>query len=326
MLSRVADDLYWLSRNVERGIAVSRLVDVTRHLELDAGTEDFWAPLVGAIDLAGDDVRFYLTSDTMNPDSLVSCVRLARGLARGVRESISSEMWEELNTLFGSLATPTISRQVRGEAVSFARLVRERLQSFQGLAESTLARDEPWHFLELGKFVERADDVARVLNRQSHLLAAGTGTEDPTGPDVVRWLAVLRTCGSAEAYARYYSLRVEPARLLEFLLLNPIFPQSVRFSLTSACEALDAVAGLRAAAGNDPGPAVRTLGRARAQVELTGIDEVFERGLEGFLGDIQLLIAQASDELSATYLRDEPVPGRLVGVERAAMIMAAQQQ
>src|SRR5205814_8485252 len=145
------------------------------------------------------------------------CVRLARGLARGVRESLSSEMWEELNTLFAALAAPTIARQVRGEAVSFARLVRERLQSFQGLAESTLARDEPWHFLELGKFVERADDVARVLNRQAHLLAAGGQAKDPTGPDVVRWLAVLRTCGSAEAYARLYSLWGEPARLVDCL-------------------------------------------------------------------------------------------------------------
>lgn len=325
MLSRVADDLYWVARYVERGIAVARLVDVTRHLELDAGTEDFWAPLVGAIDLASEDVRFYLTSDTMNPDSIVSCVRAARNLARGVREAISSEMWEELNMLFGSLATPTTSRHFRGEAVSFARLVRERLQAFQGLAESTLARDEEWQFLELGKYVERADDVARVLNRQAHLLAAGQ-LDEPTGPDVVRWLAVLRTCGSAEAYARYYSLRVEPARLLEFLLLNPIFPQSVRFSLRSACEALDAIAALRSGAGHDPGPAVRTLGRARAQVELTAIDEVFDRGLETFLTNIQLLIAQASDELSATYLRDEPVAGRLVGVERATLMMAAQQQ
>jgi uncharacterized alpha-E superfamily protein len=326
MLSRVADDLYWVARYVERGIAISRLVDVTRHLELDAGTEDFWAPLVGAIDLKSDDVRFYLTSDAMNPDSLVSCVRSARTLARGIREAMSSEMWEELNTLYGSLATPTTARQVRGEGVSFARLVRERLQAFQGLAESTLARDEEWQFLELGKFLERADDVARVLNQQSHLLAATGGSAEPTGPDVVRWLAVLRSCGSAEAYARYYTLRVEPVRLLEFLLLNPVFPQSVRFSLVSACAALDAVAALRSAAGNEPGPAVRTLGRARAQVELTAIDEVFDRGLEQFLTNIQVLIAQASDELSATFLRDEPVPGRLVGVARATMIMAAQQQ
>ena len=325
MLCRVAEDLYWMSRYVERGIAVSRLIDVTKHLELDAGTEDFWAPLVGAIDLESDDVRFFLTSDVMNPDSLVSCARQARILARGIRESMSSEMWEELNTLHVALATPATSRQMRNEAGSFARAVRERLESFQGLAGSTLARDEEWQFIQLGTYLERADGVSRLLNRQAHLLTRPVGG-DPTGPDTVRWLAVLRTCGSAEAYARYYSLRVEPARLLEFLLLNPIFPQSVRFSLAAACEALDAIAGLRVAAGNDPGPAVRTLGRARAQVELTAIDEIFDRGLEPFLTNIQVLIAQASDELSATYLRDQPAPGRIVGVARAAMLMAAQQQ
>ena len=326
MLCRVAEDLYWMSRYVERGIAVSRLIDVTKHLELDAGTEDFWAPLVGAIDLASDDVRFYLTSDAMNPDSLVSCARQARTLARGIRETISSEMWEELNTLHVALATPSTSRQMRNEAGSFARAVRDRLESFQGLAVSTLARDEEWQFIQLGTYLERADGVARLLNRQSHLLTRPVDGGDPTGPDTVRWLAVLRTCGSAEAYARYYSLRVEPARLLEFLLLNPVFPQSVRFSLAAACDALEAIAALRVAAGNDPGPAVRTLGRARAQVELTAIDEVFDRGLESFLSDIQILIAQASDELSATYLRDQPAPGRVVGVARAAMLMAAQQQ
>ena len=326
MLCRVAEDLYWMSRYVERGIAVSRLIDVTRHLELDAGTEDFWAPLVGAIDLDSDDVRFYLTSDAMNPDSLVSCARQARTLARGIRESISSEMWEEVNTLHVALATPATSRQMRNEAGSFARAVRDRLASFQGLAESTLARDEEWQFIRLGTYLERADGVARLLNRQSHLLGRPHDGGDPTGPDTVRWLAVLRTCGSAEAYARYYSLRVEPARLLEFLLLNPIFPQSVRFSLGAACDALEAIGALRAAAGNEPGPAIRTLGKARAQVELSAIDEVFDRGLEQFLTAIQLLIAQASDELSATYLRDQPAPGRLVGVARAAMLMAAQQQ
>ena len=121
MLCRVADDLYWTARYVERGIAVSRLIDVTRHLELDVGTEvsDFWGPRVGAIGLSAEDVSFFLLSDEKNPDSLISSVRHARELARGIRESISSEMWEELNTLHGSLATPTTARAVRGEAVSF---------------------------------------------------------------------------------------------------------------------------------------------------------------------------------------------------------------
>lgn len=328
MLCRVADDLYWMSRYVERGIAVSRLIDVTRHLELDAGDEDFWAPLVGAIDLASDDVRYFLTSDAMNPDSLVSCVRQARALARGIRDSISSEMWEEINTLHVSLAVPTAARQIHGEAGSFARLIRERLGYFQGLAESTLAHDEPWHFVKFGTFIERADGVSRLLNRQSHLLAdRGRATgEDPSGPDTVRWLAVLRSCGAAEGFARYYSLRVEPARVVEFLLLNPIFPQSVRFALAGASEALERIAALRLAAGNDPGPAGRTLGRARSLVENTAVDEVFDQGLAPFLAGVQQLIAQASDEVTATYLRDQPQPGRLVGVARAALLMAAQQQ
>jgi uncharacterized alpha-E superfamily protein len=327
MLARVADDLYWMARYIERGIAVSRLIDVTRHLELDVGVEerDFWGPLVGAVDLSAEDVSFFLLSDRLNPDSLVSCVRHARELARGIRESISSEMWEELNTLQQSLAVPGRQRQAQGESVTFQRVIRQRLQFVQGLVESTLAHDEPWDFLNLGTYLERADGVVRLLRRQAHLLAP-RDHEEPSDADMVRWLAVLRSCGSAEAYARFYSLRVEPARVVEFLLLNAVFPQSVRFSLAAAENALSAVAALRTAAANDPGPAGRTLGRVRADVEHAAIDEIFEVGLEEFLYDVQRSIAQVSDEIAATYLRDEPQPSRLVGVARAAQLMAAQQQ
>ena len=318
MLSRVADDLFWMARYVERGISVSRLIDVTRHLELDAGDGiDFWAPLVGEGPPAGQ-VRHWLTGDEDNPDSLVSCVRHARSLARGVRESISSEMWEELNQLHFALARP--SRAPRGE--SFHRMVRERLQHVQGLADHTLAHDEPWSFVSLGTYLERASQVAGLLLRQSHLLTATEGDDR----DLVKWLAVLRSCGSAEAYARYYSLRVEPARIVEFLLLNPVFPQSVRFALNSAASALAAIAALRHAAGNDPGPATRTLGKVRAMVENSAVDDIFEPGLEAFLDAVRRAIEQVAAEVAATYLRDQPQAGRLVGVARAAQLMAEQQQ
>src|SRR5205814_942139 len=184
--------------------------------------------------------------------------------AREVRDSISSEMWEQINTSYLMLSEPGRERDLEEDLHVFYKRVRDGLLLIQGLADATVAHDEAWQFLSLGKYLERADDVARLLRLQSHLLKT---TAPEQGDDTVRWLAVLRSAGSAEAYARYYSLRVEPTRVLEFLLLNPIFPQSVRFSLTSACEALDAVADLRSAAGNDPGPAIRTLGRARAQVE-----------------------------------------------------------
>ncbi|HEX2323928.1 MAG TPA: alpha-E domain-containing protein, partial [Chloroflexota bacterium] len=143
--------------------------------------------------------------------------------------------------------------------------------------------------------------------------------------DTVRWLAVLRSCGSAEAYARYYSLRVEPARVIEFLLLNDVFPQSVRFSLNAAWEAL-----LQIAAGprvrRPDHPAVRALGLLRARLEHAAVDEVLEEGLDVFLSDVQRRIALVSGHVTDSYLRHEPQAGRVVGVARAAMIMAAQQQ
>lgn len=322
MLCRVADDLFWMARNVERAISVSRLIDVTRHLELDAGDADFWAPLVGEGTELTVDVRYWLTSEEANPDSLVSCVRRARSLARGVRESISTEMWEELNQLHFAIARPTNMRERRGDLGGFHRLVRERLQHVQGLAEATLAHDEPWQFITLATYLERAHDVARLLRRQVHLLERREGSDT----DMVKWLAVLRSCGSAEAYARYYSLSVEPARIIEFLLLNPVFPQSVRFSLNVAGEQLNAIAALREGAGNAPGPAPRTLGRVRGIVDNAAVDEILDIGLEAFLDTVQSSIAAASDQLTATYLRDQPQAASLVGVARATVLMAEQQQ
>lgn len=322
MLCRVADDLFWMSRYVERAIGVSRLIDVTRHLELDAGDIDFWTPLVPPGITVTGDVRFWLTSDEENPDSLVCCVRRARELARGVRESISSEMWEELNQLHASLTRPTATREVRGDSGGFHRLVRERLQHVQGLADATLAHDEPWHFIEIAMYLERAYAVTMLLRRQGHLLTNVEGTDT----DLVKWLAVLRSAGCAEGYARYYALRVEPARIIEFVLLNPVFPQSVRFSVTRASESIGVIAALREGAGNDPGQAVRTIGRLWALVEHGAVDEILEQGFDEFLGTLQSALAAVSDQLTATYLRDQPQSSRLGGVARAAVLMAEQQQ
>src|SRR5207248_2961567 len=129
-----------------------------------------------------------------------------------------------------------------------------------------------------GKYLERADNVARVLNLESHLLDEEVKVHG--GDPLVRWLGVLRSCGSAEAYARYYSLRVEPARVVEFLLLNPVFPQSVRFSVSSAWDALTAIAGADASGAEEPNLALRPLGRLRARLEHRAVDEVMEEGLD----------------------------------------------
>jgi uncharacterized alpha-E superfamily protein len=342
MLCRVAEDVFWMSRYVERAIAVGRLIEVTWHLELDVGDADgssdlFWPPLLlpsaqggfgppeGSDALARQDVRYYLAFDRANPNSLVSCILQARTAARGVRESISSDMWEQLNTLYLSLIDGQLLREAEADPYVFYKRMREGAQFFHGLADSTLAHDELWHFVSLGKYLERADNVARVLNLESHLLLDDEASAR-AGDPLVRCLAVLRSCGAAEAYARYYSLRVEPARVVEFLLLNPVFPQSVRFSVNAAWDALGAIAGRLGLGAEGASPAVRTLGRLRARLEHRAVDEVMEEGLATFLAGVQTRIAAVSDQVTRAYLRDEPQPGRLVAVARAAMIMAAQQQ
>jgi uncharacterized alpha-E superfamily protein len=305
MLSRVADAMYWTSRYVERAVAATRLVDATLHLQLDAGSlQEEW--------------------ELSDPASVSRCIHVARDLARGVRESLSSEMWEQLNTLHLWLNDSSVALQAEDNPAMFFRQVRERAQFFQGLMESTLVHGEEWNFGRLGMYVERADNVARALNLLGHLLEVER-IGQYGGDETVRWMAVLRSCGSAEAYSRYYSLRVEPARVVEFLLLNPIFPQSVRFSLNTAYDALRAIAGETSQPGA-PNPAVRALGHLQARLEYAAVDELIEAGLREFLEDLQGRIATASDLVTALYLSDLPIRSGPAAAERAAMIMALQQQ
>jgi len=334
MLSRVADDIFWMSRYVERAIAVGRLIDVVWHLDLDAGDQEdedgFWEPLLGTarerLSPAGRptsrDVRHYLAFDPANQSSLVCCIRGARVAAQGVRESISSEMWEALNTVYLSLNTPRAAAEAEDDPHAFYKRIREGMTYMQGLADSTLLRDESWLFFCLGRSLERADTIARMLVLQAPLLTAASAGRD----DMVRWLAVLRSCGASEAYSHYYALRVEPARVIEFLMLNPLFPQSIRFCLETAMAAMEAIAGPHVREIGKGDLAVRALGLLEARLRHTAVDEVLEEGLEAFLEDIEYRIRVVSEHVTAGYLRDEPQPGRIVAVARAAMIMAAQQQ
>src|SRR5579859_4843171 len=153
LLCRVAENMFWLNRYVERAIAIIRVVDVTAHLELDSGDPDahgvdFWTPLLGpSLDTAPregvddddeaagplpHDVRYYLAFDPDNPGSLVSCVRNARAAAREVRDSISSEMWERINTSYLMLGEPDRVRDLEEDLHAFYRQVRDSLLLIQG--------------------------------------------------------------------------------------------------------------------------------------------------------------------------------------------------
>ncbi len=346
MLCRVAEDVLWMSRYVERSLAVGRLIEVSEHLEFDdqddpATHTERWTSLLaprptegplparlsGAVLLpdAARTARHWLVFHKDNPRSIVACVDRARAAARQVRERISSEMWETLNSLHLYLGNPGLPAIAEMDPHAFFQRIRNEAHLVQGLADSTLAQDECWRFFRLGTFLERADNVAHAIASQSHLLRDAGRNES----DTVRWMSVLRSCGGAEGYARYYSYRVEPARVVEFLLLNATFPQSVRFSLRQASEAL------RALGTDDMGvelprhassSATRALGLLTAQLEYARVDEIIESGLQDYVSGVQRDLARVTDHVTRVYLRDEPHHGRRSGVVRARRLMAEQQQ
>lgn len=337
MLCRVGEHLFWLGRYMERAIAASRLIDVTCQIELDSGRladeEELWASLIEPMrgeeelvpeQLSSDDtreVRRYRSLDISNSGSVLSRVRHAREAAREVRSSISSEMWEQVNDLYLALLDPHRIAQVDETPAAFCKLVQSGAQLFQGLCDATLNHDETWAFLELGQHLERADAVARALLLQTHLLLPNTPAARDT--EVMHWLTILRSCGSAEAYAHYYSLRVDPVRVVEFLLFNPRFPQSLRYNVAAALERLRDLGG--SGEIDRPTPAHQGLVMLRALLDVGTVDVVLEGGLRPFLVDVLSRLATVAERVTHDLFRAEPQAGRVVSLARAAMVLAAQQ-
>lgn len=242
MLSRVAEALYWIGRYVERAEDTSRLLDV----ELHALLEDPWGDEQLAcldllrtmgIDDMPEPVEISWTTQRLafsaqDTSSIAGAWTAARDNARGVREILSSEVWECLNGTYHELAGHQRSTARLGPG-RFLRLVRERAATVAGLVEGTMPKDDAWRFLILGRSIERVDMTAR-------LLWIGLQSRSPS------WVAVLKCCSAYEAYLRTYRVAPEPSRVLEFLLLDRLFPRSVFASLVQAelcLEALEPTAG-----------------------------------------------------------------------------------
>src|SRR5579859_7166139 len=180
MLSRVADALFWMSRYVERAEHVARLLDTWFHLELDlsgvgaAPFEMHWTALAAIIQQqqlpsrsangAPSALSQRLTFDQDNPSSIMACLARARLNARSIRGTISSEVWRELNKLYWKLCDGEFIQRARESPHEFYQAVECGSALFQGLCDATSAHDEGWQFIQLGKFVERADKTLRILD------------------------------------------------------------------------------------------------------------------------------------------------------------------
>ncbi len=273
MLSRVADALFWMSRYLERADHLARAVDVTFQNELDLHgvlanpAELEWNSLLSLLRQPPPQMRpgehpvaavqRWLLVEAGNPGSVISCVNRSRNNARSIRGSISPAMWRELNKLHWRLSDPSLQARVAESPHDYCEEAQLGVLLFHGVCDATLTHDEGWHFIQLGRHLERADKVLRILDSRFGLLERSESADLPIS--TLQWAAVLKNCAAFEAYQRLYISRVEPERVVEFLLVNPDFPHSVRFCLSRIMQSLTEISGRLPDRCDDE--VVRTVGR-----------------------------------------------------------------
>jgi uncharacterized alpha-E superfamily protein len=306
LLSRVADSLYWMARYIERAENVARFIGVNLHLMLDLPSEEKqWQPIVDTTGDARvfqaqygegseDSVIEFLARDARNPNSVYSCIRAARENARSVREIISSEMWEQVNALYLQVRD---AQAVAPDALpSYFHEVRMACDQFQGVTDSTMTHNEAWHFIGLGRTLERADKTTRLLDVKYFILLPSL-SDVGTPYDEVQWAAVLKSVSGFEMYRKRHG-RIAPARVIEFLLFDNEFPRAVRYSIRRADQFLHAITGTPA--GTFSCPSEQRLGRLKSELDFGRVEDTVAAGLHEFLDGLQVKM----NKIDGCILRD----------------------
>jgi uncharacterized alpha-E superfamily protein len=308
MLSRVADSLYWINRYVERAENISRFVEVSQAMALDCppGSAEPWLPL---IDASGDrelfdklfpagspeDVINFLVREPKNPSCIVNCLASARENARQIRDVITTEMWEQINGFYWSLQELEYWQQPPQEQL---REIRRACQLFYGITDATLSRDLSWQFSRLGRLLERADKTTRILDVKYFLLLPST--EAVGGVlDELQWISLLRTAGAYQMFRQSQQKAIAPDAVAAFLLLDPIFPRSVRYCLERIRDSLQIVQGQRV-----PGPPDDLeclIGLVLARWSYTRIEELIANGLHEAIDHLQQDLNKLHDLIEQRY-------------------------
>lgn len=314
LLSRAAEAVYWMARYIERAENVARFIDVNLHLQLDLPLEPAhqWQPL---IDTSGDASMFlerhgkakksnvikFLVWDTKNHNSISSCLRSARENARSVREIISSEMWEQVNSMYLKIQ----SQRALAESERLAeilRAIRLGCHMFEGITDSTMSYNEAWHFLRLGRQLERADKTSRILDVKYFMLLPSANSVG-TPYDDIHWSAVLKSVSGFEMYRKRHG-RIFPRNIVEFLVLDREFPRAIRHCLRTADESLHAITGTPM--GSCEYPSERTLAPLRAELDYTSVENIISHGLHEYLDALQLRMNAIDDGLGHDFFHAAP--------------------
>jgi uncharacterized alpha-E superfamily protein len=305
MLARNAESLYWIGRYVERADDTARILDVTVHQLLEDSSVDpdhASRVLLQVLGIKSPEAPLNLWSLTdlvafsrgvPGGCSIVDAVSAARENARSAREVTSSEMWECLNTTYNALPERERAAKRLGPHEFFS-FVEGRAAMFAGLADSTLSRDDGYRFMVLGRSIERVDMTVRML-----LSRVGDSASSPA------WVTVLRSAGAHDTYLRTYRGVLDAIRVVEFMLLDRLFPRSVFYSLRVAEHSLDELDHYPHSRVGATAEAQRLLGRARSELEFLRPGILLE-SLEERLAGLQQTCRELGEALSLQYFHSAP--------------------
>lgn len=313
ILSRVADSIYWLNRYVERVENYARLIETYQQLSLENAevTDPLWLALIESTadtqgfnetysEITQSHVIEYLTFNRKNPNSIISCLYLAKENARSIREKISKDMWEAINELYNEVAARTANQPLAlsdTATSAFFRDIRRSCHAFYGISDGTLNHDETYYFALLGRAIERADKTTRILDLQSYMLTAETQVQFGEG-QIFLGLALLKATSAHEMFNQAYS-KITVENILEFLLLSRSFPRAIIASL------LQIEFALRCLAGEQKGffinSAQKKVQRLLLETRHIDVGTLVGGGLNAYLDNLQVRLNEIGIEITNTY-------------------------
>ncbi|MEX0329808.1 MAG: alpha-E domain-containing protein [Puniceicoccaceae bacterium] len=331
MLSRVANSLYWLGRYLERAENLARLVEVNRYDALDTvgaasiNSDQIWQPLLYATcsedayrtisESSPDapDVASFITFSREHPDSIRQCIASARENARMVRDQISEDMWLELNSFHLFIQSREAEQLWDSQPDAFFRRTIRSCLLFSGLINATILHDEGWHFIQTGKFLERADKTTRILDMLAY----------HADPEPARLASALRSCSGLSAFREEGRGDISLDTVTAFLLFSQSFPRSVRFCLRTLDEQLHNISGTPGGAFSNE--AERLAGSLLAQLNFSSMDNVWQQGLNDYIDGLQQQFNHIGQRIFETYVL-LPAEIRSVNRDNAPVWQQQQQQ
>jgi len=314
MLSRTANELYWMARHIERAENTARLLDVTYRTSLmpyqvrepGLAWADPWSvPLVTLglatayyqrhPELTAENALRFMILDPANTSSIYECLRTARESARAVRGAITSEMYEDLNSAWIEMRSYDYERIQANGVSDFLDWVKMRSHLFRGVTFGTMLRDEAYHFIRLGTHMERADNTARILDTKYHILLPSI--EDVGGAvDYYQWASLLQSLSGFEAYRKIYSDVIAPRRIAELLILRDDMPRSLHSCMNFIHDTLGILCDEHSR------ELERQAGELHARLHYARTDDIMEFGLHEYLTEFLEHISELGAEVSRAFL------------------------